>query len=432
MSPDYQGVTQFDRAGGAGLPVAIIGAGPVGLSAAAHLLSRGLEPIILEAGDLPGASVAGWAHVRMFSPWRLNIDDACVSLLRGTDWRPPQLDKCPTGRELLDAYLKPLAALPVLAARIRLETKVVAVTRAGLGKARAVARASSPFEVHSIDKKGRPQRSYVRAVVDASGTWTQPNPLGASGVPTPGESGAAERIAYGMPDILGADRDRYLGKRILVAGSGYSALGDLLGCSALIEQDRRTKVYWALRKSDNPLLGRTSDFLPERGALGARLKPLIEAGRFEMLAPFAIDAVERDGAGAVIVHAATATQRQSVVVDRIVAATGFRPDHTILRELWLDLDPVFECPRRLAELIDPATHTCGNVRLHGAVELAQPEPGLFVIGMKSYGRTPTFLLATGYGQARSVAAWLAGHAEGVQQTSPATCGGAPTGRRQQC
>jgi hypothetical protein len=78
------------------------------------------------------------------------------------------------------------------------------------------------------------------------------------------------------------------------------------------------------------------------------------------------------------------------------------------RELRLDLDPWLESPRALAPMIDPNLHSCGTVPPHGYKELAHPEPGYFAVGIKSYGRAPTFLMATGYEQVRSVVAHLAG------------------------
>ena len=101
-------------------------------------------------------------------------------------------------------------------------------------------------------------------------------------------------------------------------------------------------------------------------------------------------------------------------VDEVVVATGFRPDLSFLSEVRLDLDPVLQAPRTLAPLIDPNVHSCGTVYPHGATELAQPEPGVYLVGMKSYGRAPTFLALTGYEQVRSVAA-LAGDREAADR-----------------
>jgi hypothetical protein len=110
-------------------------------------------------------------------------------------------------------------------------------------------------------------------------------------------------------------------------------------------------------------------------------------------------------------------------VDEIIAATGFRPDLNLLSELRLALDPAVESPTALAPLIDPNLHSCGSVPPHGAVELRHPEPDLYIVGMKSYGRAPTFLMLTGYEQVRSVAAAIAGDweaARDVQLVLPET------------
>jgi hypothetical protein len=118
-------------------------------------------------------------------------------------------------------------------------------------------------------------------------------------------------------------------------------------------------------------------------------------------------------------------------VDRIVVATGFRPDFSFLRELRLGLDPAVEAPPALAPLIDPNFHSCGTVPPHGVDQLVHPEPGLFIVGSKSYGRAPTFLMATGYEQVRSIVAELAGDtvaAREVHLVLPETgvCGAPPS------
>ena len=82
--------------------VAIIGAGPVGLAAAAHVLERGLRPVVLEAGDSIGHAVRQWGHVQLFSPWEYNIDRAAARLLAATGWNSPEPEQYPTGAELLE------------------------------------------------------------------------------------------------------------------------------------------------------------------------------------------------------------------------------------------------------------------------------------------------------------------------------------------
>jgi thioredoxin reductase len=410
------------------LPVVVIGAGPVGLAAAAHLLDRGLEPLVLEAGPRAGASVAQWRHVRLFSPWCLALDPVSVRLLDQAGWTGPHPDALPSGADLLEHYLAPLSALPTLASRTRLNTKVVAVARHDLDKVRSPGRDRLPFLVRVRDRTGQLRDLRARAVVDASGTWTQPNPLGASGLPALGEPDAAARIAYGLPDILGADRARYAGRRTVVVGAGHSAATSLLALTELQRQAPATEVVWAVRSATpRPLVGKGSaeaDELPARGRLATDLAALVHAGRVELVAGFRISAVESTSERVRLVgdrflgDDLTLAHRLAVEADQVVAATGFRPDHTIAAELRLDLEPALESPTALGPLIDPNVHTCGTVPAHGIVELAHPEPGYVVVGMKSYGRAPTFLLATGYQQVRSVVAALAGARDAATRRDP--------------
>jgi cation diffusion facilitator CzcD-associated flavoprotein CzcO len=94
------------------LPVAVIGAGPVGLAAAAHLLARGLTPIVLEAGSAPGTNLRTYTHVQLFSPWRYNVDKAAKALLEEMGWKHPPPTTLPTAGEIVRSYLEPLAVHP--------------------------------------------------------------------------------------------------------------------------------------------------------------------------------------------------------------------------------------------------------------------------------------------------------------------------------
>ncbi|WP_342238832.1 NAD(P)-binding protein [Inquilinus sp. OTU3971] len=399
------------------LPVAIIGGGPVGLAAAVHLLGYGLEPLILEAGAQVGAAVRDWGHVPMFWPWGYSTDRATVALLQRQGWTHPDGEGYPTGLDLAERYLDPLAATPEIAGRLRLGSRVTGIARAGHGKVRTAGRDDRPFEVRYVDSAGQEGRVFARAVIDASGTWSSPNPAGAGGLPAIGERAASSRIRYGMPDVLGRDRDRYAGRRILVLGSGHSATGTLLDLAELARQAPDTRIVWAFRSADRARLfgGGEADQLPRRGALGQRLRALADAGAYEIVAPFAVDAIETTSDGGLHVLGDRDGAAHAIEADELIVATGLRPDLSILGELRIDLDPALDCPRALAPQIDPNEHSCGTVRPHGAAELAQPEPGLFIIGMKAYGRAPTFLLATGYEQARSVAAHLAGDLDAARR-----------------
>jgi thioredoxin reductase len=399
------------------LPVVVIGAGPVGLAAAAHLAERRIGFTVLEAGDGPAAAVRQWGHIRVFSPWRFNIDAAAARLLAEAGWVRPDDDKLPTGAQLAADYLQPLADLPAVKSQIRYDSRVVAVTRLGLDRFRTAGRDTTPF----LARLATGEDILARAVIDASGTWDTPNVLGASGIPAHGETGAAPFLERALPDVLGADRDRFAGKRVLVVGAGYSAANTLLLLADLAEQAPGTQVTWAIRATSPARTygGETADALPARGALGTVLRENVEAGRIELITGFSVDTLTPQPGGGIEVSDGA----RSVVVDRIVSATGFRPDHGIVAELRLDLDPIMGASRTLAPLIDPNEHSCGTVPPHGVDELAHPEPGYYGIGAKSYGRAPTFLLATGYEQARSVVAALAGDwqaARDVQLDLPET------------
>jgi thioredoxin reductase len=392
------------------LPVAVIGAGPVGLAAAAHLLARGVEPVIFEAGATVGASIRAWGHVRVFSQWDFNIDPVARELLESHGWVVPEADGYPTGEEIVERYLEPLASVPAISSALRLRSRVVAVTRVEVDKLKDAGRDGAPFEL-VVEQEGGDRRIVARAVIDASGTWTHPNPLGSGGVPAADERAHAERISYGIPDVLGADRARYAGRRVLVVGSGHSAFNAILDLVALRDSEPATEIVWAIRGGapGRKYGGGGDDQLPARGALGDAVRRLVEEGAIELIGGFHTRAVETVDRRLVL-----SDGERRITADEVIAATGFRPDLSILRELRLDLDDRVEAARTLAPLIDPNLHSCGSVPPHGVDELSHPDEGIYVVGMKSYGRAPTFLLRTGYEQVRSVVAALAGDWEAAR------------------
>jgi SAM-dependent methyltransferase/thioredoxin reductase len=409
--------------------IAVIGAGPIGLAAAAHLVAKGESPIVLEAGESVGAQVLAWGHVQVFSPWRYNVDAVAAAMLRASGWKEPDPDALPTGAEIVADYLRPLAALPQIAPHVRLGARVVAVARAGLDKMKTAGREEAPFELRVRSAAGE-ETLLARAVIDASGTYGVPNPLGANGLAAIGEASCRGHLFYGIPDVLGIDRRRYAGRRTLVVGSGHSAFNALLDLAELAATCAGTALTWAVRRREVGAMygGGEADALPARGSLGARLRALVDSGRVRLVTGFRTTELRGDGGGVTVVDAAGRTLGP---FDEIVVATGFRPDLAILGELRLDLDPAVESPRPLAPLIDPNVHSCGTVPPHGAGELRHPEPGFYVVGMKSYGRAPTFLMLTGYEQVRSVVAELTGDLEAarrVELTLPATgvCSATPT------
>jgi hypothetical protein len=407
------------------LPVAVIGGGPVGLAAAAHLVTRGVPVKLYEAGATVAANVRDWGHVQLFSPWRFNTDAAAAAILREHGWQAPAADALPTGNDLYAAYLQPLAETPALRSVIETGARVRNVSRDGIDKVLSHGRGDYPFALTIDEADGSSRIELARAVIDASGTWTNQNPASASGTPAIGEITFADRIAYGVPDVLERNRNDYAGRRVLVVGGGHSAANVLLDLARLAEADHRTQIIWGVRAANlNRVFGGgEADKLDARGKLGDDLRKLVESGRLQVELRFAVERIERMGSALAVTERAATDARTLGPVDRIVVCTGQRPDLAITRELRLDLDPWLEGARTLGPMIDPNLHSCGSVPPHGYKQLAHPEPGYFAVGIKSYGRAPTFLMATGYEQVRSVAAHLAGDelaANDVQLVLPGT------------
>ena len=400
------------------LPIAVIGAGPIGLTAAAHLFDRGLPVKVYEAGPLIGANIRKWGHVRIFTPWRYCVDEVTTRLLKRHGWAMPDPEAFPTGADIVSTFLEPLARLPELAPTIETEARVISISRWGADKVVSRNRSERPFMLVVKTATGI-RRESARAVIDASGTWATPNPLGAGGVAAEGEIEHVSRIAYGIPDVLGRDRSLYEGRTALIVGSGHSAANALLDLVQLRKQAPETRFIWATRSTDLIRIygGGDADQLPARGELGADVRELVESGQANLITGFAILAVRKLN-GRLIVEGETADGAHEVgPVDRIIAATGQRPDLSLTRELRLELDPWLESAKALGPLIDPNEHSCGTVPPHGHRELSHPEPNFYAVGIKSYGRAPTFLLLTGYEQVRSVVAAMAGDGESADTIS---------------
>lgn len=414
--------------------VAIVGAGPVGLAAAAHVFERGMTPIVLEAGPEPAHAVRQWRHVQLFSPWEYNVDKAAERLLSSIGWNSPDPHVYPTGAELLERYLDPLAGKTILKDVIRTSSRVTAVSRLGFDKAKTRVREKALFEIRYQNGKG-PETLRADAVIDTSGTWFSPNPAGASGLSAIGELEARSRISYAMPDVLGKDRARFAGKTVAVLGAGHSAIGTLADLTTLAREVPGMNVIWLLRGNDpsKAFGGGANDKLVARGELGAHFASLVASGEVRVEADFAVTQIASAGEKLRIASSSPCCGRQ-IVADELIVATGFRPDLSFLREVRLHLDPAIEAPVALAPLIDPNEHSCGTVRPHGARELVQDDAGFYIAGIKSYGRAPTFLMITGYEQVRSIAADIAGDHEAagraeleLPETGVCTRGGVDAG-----
>lgn len=409
-------------------PLVIIGAGPIGLAAAAHAHARGRSVVVLEQGADAGAAVSEWGHVRLFSPWAELVDPVAADLLRSGDWTAPAERAHPTGSDWIADYLAPLAAALTATAKvdIRFGHRVTGVARQGRDLMVQAGREEEPFVLH-VDTASGPTVVVASAVIDASGTWGSPNPLGTDGYAAPGEREHADRITYGMPDLADpAIAARYAGRHVAVAGTGASAQNVLVALGRLAATSPETRVSWLVRRPDAGFGGGDNDQLVERGALGKRAEKVASSGLVERRTTFRTTAVAAREDGRLRL---TSADGQVVVgVDEVIVVTGFRPDLAILSEVRLDLDPVLQSPRQLAPLIDPNVHSCGTVYPHGAAELAQPEQGFYLAGMKSYGRAPSFLTLTGFEQVRSIVAEIAGDHEAAARVDlvlpeSGVCGG---------
>ncbi len=390
------------------LQVAIIGAGPVGLAAASHLSLRNEPFILFEAGSQIADSVREWEHVSMFSPWKYNIDEAAATILKNYDWRLPKGYHLPTGRELIDKYLFPLSETNELKPFIQLNARVKSISRKRISKLKNFGRENAPYVLRVQNAKGE-EIIEARAVIDASGTWKSPKPAGADGLPAIGEELLKDQIAYGIPDVLGKERDRYQGRDVAVIGGGHSAINVLLELADLRHELTEVCLHWILTKStvEDAYGGLDNDELPGRGRVGQRIKDLVDAGVVDVHTPYFVEKMARVN-DKIVIEGWTKHPESEIKVDEIIVATGLKPDLEMLREIRIEIDQGTESPFRLSPLIDPNIHSCGSVEPHGEAELKHPDKNFYIVGMKSYGRAPTFLLATGYEQVRSVVAALVG------------------------
>lgn len=398
------------------LPVAIIGGGPIGLSAAAHLKKSNQPFILFETGRQIGANILKWGHVKLFSPWEYNIDKVAESLLRESQIPIPNKEYIPFGKEIVANYLNPLANLEGIKENIHLNSNVIAIGRSGLDKMKNDKREELPFSIQVIEN-GKFNIYEAKCVIDASGTWHNPNPVGSGGIFAVGEIENRAKIYYGMPDIDKTGMDKYANKTTLVVGGGHSAIGTILALNNLLNKFPNTKIHWVLRKKQvsDVYGGKEADKFKARGALGIQIEKLVNSGAIEIHTPVYIHEIKKNNGQLVIKGV---QHRDSFIlegIDEIISNTGSRPDFNFLREIRFDSDSALESVPKLANLIDPNIHSCGTVRPHGEAELRQKEKDFYIVGMKSYGRAPTFLMTTGYEQVRSIVAFMNGDYESAKR-----------------
>jgi cation diffusion facilitator CzcD-associated flavoprotein CzcO len=394
--------------------LAVIGAGPIGLEVAAAALEHGFDVHVFERGEV-GAHLLAWGHVRMFTPWRMNVGPASARLLQRSGWTAPDPEGVPTGAEMVGSLLAPLAATAELRDRVHAHSQVVHVARRGALKGEWIGdpeRRRHPFRLLVRDAGGRENVLHAFAVVDASGVYGSPNRAGTGGIPARGESYLAPQMSYRCDDVAGLRRERHAGRRTLVIGGGATAATTVVALSALAAEAGGTSVAWATRSTGGPFAGEVSnDPLPGRAALYAAAHAL---QRGETAAVTWIGGAEVEG-----FEFNSATHRYRVAlavgeasrveeVDEVVVNTGFGPDDSLYRELQVHECYASRGPMKLsAALLGAAGADCVTAPAGDADTLSNPEPDFFILGAKAYARYNTFLLATGYAQAGDVVARLA-------------------------
>lgn len=397
------------------LPVAVVGAGPVGMAAAAHLIKRNIPFILFESGSDVGGNITSWAHVNMFSPWKYNLDKAAKELLVAAAWEHPPDDQVHNGQEFLDLYLRPLASLPEMKPHIHLNSKVVAIGRKNMDKMKDKNRENVPFVIR-VKQDEEYTLFEAKAVIDASGSWLNPNPLGSGGNFAIGELENASHIFYGIPDASKNFEDHYSNQKIAVIGAGHSAINTIFELEKIKDKFPETEINWVLRKQNlkDVYGGQADDQLAARGELGIKIEQLVTSGEVNVYMPFQIEEVRKVGSKLALIGYQNDRRAMLPPIDEIICNTGSRPDFSFLGEVRLSISSSVESSVAIADLIDPNLHSCGSVRPHGELELKHAEKGFYIVGVKSYGRAPTFLMATGYEQVRSVVAALDGDMEAAR------------------
>ncbi|MGI8578986.1 MAG: hypothetical protein ACR2K9_00310, partial [Solirubrobacteraceae bacterium] len=377
--------------------------GPIGLEAALAAEERGWSFDIYEAGDAPAAHVRDWGHVRLFTPWSMNVSPRARAAFGG---RTPGGDRIPTGHELAAGLIDPLASLPTITPRLRLGRRVVAVSRQGLLKHEEIGtgrRRSHPFRLLVAGPGGEEAVEHADAVLDCTGTYGNPNALGDGGIPAPGERAFSPSITRRLPRFAD-DPGMWAGRRILLTGAGHSAQTAAGQLAAFARDAPGTRVTWAVRAPEPGWGAVPNDPLPERAGLNATARQLAggASDAVEVLPGHVTEALRGGPGGAVTVSLRNGGLAE-IEVDRVLALNGGVGDFGIYRQLQ-----VHECyatagPMKLAAaLLGESGGDCLAQAAHGAETLENPEPGFFILGAKSYGRNSQFLLRVGWEQVRDV------------------------------
>jgi len=384
--------------------IAILGGGPTGLEAALAGAEKGFPFTIYEAAPSVAGRMREWGHVRLFTPWSMNVSERMRGALQAAGHEPPATDDCPSGAELVDTVLDPVAGLENIRDHVRLSARVMQIGRVGLLKHEEIGsgrRAEHAFRLLVSDGGGREWTEAADIVLDCTGN-SEPNALGAGGIAAPGEKALGGAVHREVPD-LDIDAETWAGKTTLLAGDGHSAQTALVDLVRLAGRRPGTNIIWVTRSvlegavADDPLPGRAN--LTGAAAELAEHPPscltVVPCATVDELRPGARIGVTLRGAGG---------EATSVEVDAVLALTGRVGDHTIYRQLQ-----VHECwatsgPMKLASALmaQSGGGDCLDQTSLGPETLRNPEPGFFILGIKSYGRMGDFLMRVGWEQVDEV------------------------------
>lgn len=378
-----------------GRRLVIIGAGPMGLSAALLAQERGFDVTVLEKGLVGDAPRRWGSSTRLFSPMSMNLPPIARSVLGAS--LPPG-DALLTGPQLADRVLVPIASSPRFAGRVLTGHRVVSVGRAGLTRADLPGhplRAERPFRLLVVSSDGE-RVIETDLVFDASGVHDNPNWGGPGGLPAIGERQVASRLIHRLGE-LEMHRDRLSG-RILLVGSGHSAANALLILEMIATENPGMRVTWAVRSANlRPCAEVADDPLQERDRVVRRANDLAAdpPGFLTIARRTGMTAIGPDGERfTVTLSVSGAREQMEETFDQVIVMTGYRPDLTFLSELPIEISPVTEGAAGLSRALSHSTD-CLTLPTVIPRDLDSGEPGFHFVGAKSYGRSATFLLRTG-------------------------------------
>jgi thioredoxin reductase len=439
--------------------LAILGAGPIGLEAALYARFLGYDVVVFDAGEV-AANVRRWGHVRMFTPFGINRSPLGLAAIQAQDetWQPPPDDALLTGDEWADRYLLPLSQTDLLSDHLRLNTTVVAVGKeemhkgdmpghedrgdwsfrilvreqrgphapreeahhaerdayqrsAGTERVEQGGPHAPREEAHHAERDAYQERvELADGVLDCTGVFGQANWAGQGGTPAIGEMSLRERIEYRLPDILGSDRGRYADKHTLLVGCGASAATNAVALAQLAKDAPKTRVTWITRRegpagASGPVTVIASDRLPQRAALAVEANRLAgnPSSGITYWPRTVIERIRSENVDGPFQVELSGEHPGTIAFDQVIANVGFRPDRRLYEELQIHECYATEGPMKLAAAMSKqAAADCLDQKAHGPQTLLNPEPNFYVLGHKSYGRNPNFLLSVGLDQIREV------------------------------